>query len=479
MIDKMSVMFFLILLYIALRLKSRLCLHLKQFFKRLVPVMICFLILAAVVTAVSLWGSSQPETSLSEDASGQDTVEQNGEVCVDVEGKEEGKEGGKKTVNQTEQNKNSAVSLTTGKSEEMRGIWIPYMALTLKGEEQTENGFRNKMEGILSDCVMAGANTVIVQVRPFGDAIYPSAYFPWSHILTGTQGQAPDFDPFGIVVSMAHQMGLSVHAWINPFRIATAETPSTLADHNPCYRLRNTEEDQYTFTCQDALYYNPAHPMVRKLILDGVREILTNYEIEGIQMDDYFYPEEGGNYDQQSYQSYLRSVPENGIALKPDQWRKTNINILVSGIWSVVHECSDTAIFGISPQCNFDNNEKIGADVVTWGTEYGYVDYLCPQLYVSREHPVFPFRELAQKWKDTVTCDRVSLCFGLGLYKAGTDADNGTWLSHRDEISQEILISRELGTQGYILYSCESLRSEEAADEVRHIVELLSDHGNG
>lgn len=343
---------------------------------------------------------------------------------------------------------------------EMRGVWIPYMSLQLNAEERTEQAFRQKISTMMDHCVQQGLNTVIVQVRPFGDAIYPSEYFPWSHIISGQQGKGVDFDPLEIIVQTAHERRLAVHAWINPFRISTGQTPDALSGNNPCMRWRKDDDpsnDLYTFTYQDGIYYNPAYPEVRRLIIDGVRELVTRYPLEGIQIDDYFYPSEEEGYDKKSYEAYCQTVTDGSTPLSLGEWRKNNVNMLIAGIYRTIHQSGSSVVFGIAPQCNFDNNEKLSADVLTWCRDNGYIDYLCPQLYVSMAHPVFPFRELADRWKETLSDSPVTLYFGLGLYKAGTDADGGTWQTDTDNIQEEINYLRQIGIAGYLLYSYDYL----------------------
>ncbi len=349
-------------------------------------------------------------------------------------------------------------------TEEMRGVWIPYLSLTLSPEERSESAFRSKIEEMVQVCQEHKINTAIVQVRPFGDAIYPSRYFPWSHILMGTQGEAPDFDPLAIIVECFHQSGIAVHAWVNPFRISTLQTPSVLSKNNPCNKYQ-------TFTDKNGLYYDPSSPQVRKLIIDGIAEIVEQYEVDGIQIDDYFYPSEETDYDKESYQAYARQT---AMPVPQREWRKANVNMLVEGIFSRVHGLKENVVFGIAPQCNFDNNEKIGADVMAWCSQRGYIDYICPQLYVSNAHPTFPFNTLADRWNATVTNPDIQLYFGLGVYKAGTDADSGTWLLSDNNLQKQIEYGRTLSTDGFMLYSYDYLETDVTKKEVQNAVAIIN-----
>ncbi len=360
----------------------------------------------------------------------------------------------------------SEVSSETETPQEMRGVWIPYLSLTLSAEERTESGFHAKIDDMVQRCEKYRINTAIVQVRPFGDAIYPSKLFPWSHILMGEQGKAPGFDPLAYIIRKFHEKNIAVHAWVNPYRISTGKTPSVLSDNNPC-------TEYPTFVYENALYYDPSSPEVRKLMIDGIAEIVRNYDVDGIQLDDYFYPSEDLEYDKKSYDEYAKSVKSDFLPVSQSEWRKTNVNMLVEGIYAKVHSLKEKVVFGIAPQCNFDNNEKMGADVGVWCSQKGYVDYICPQLYVSNNHPTFPFNPLADRWKATVTDPNIKLYFGLGVYKAGSDADSGTWLLSDDNLQKQIEYGRTVQADGFMLYSYDYLESDDTQKEVQNAAAIL------
>ncbi len=381
----------------------------------------------------------------------------------------------------TEQNNTSAyqpksTAVHININGEMRAVWIPYFTLDMGGTDRSESAFRNKIDEIINTCVDNKLNTIIVQVRPFGDSIYPSEYFPFSHIISGTQGKNVNYDPLQYIVSAAHSKGLSVHAWVNPFRISTGTNPNPLADSNPYIKWKNdgdNSNNDYTFEYNGGIYYNPAYPEVRKLIIDGIAEIVKKYDVDGVQLDDYFYPSEETFYDSQTYNAYLDTIEDGYNGLSQADWRKTNINTLVSGIYSAVHSIDNNVMFGIAPQCNFDNNNKIGADIYTWCSQRGYIDYICPQIYVSNKHPTFPFATLADQWKKTVTESSVKLYFGLGIYKAGTDADSGTWLLADNNIKTQIELSRTLETNGFMLYSYDFLKNKTSEKEMKNALTVI------
>ncbi len=348
--------------------------------------------------------------------------------------------------------------------QEMRGIWLPFMCLTLSRDEQSEAAFRKKACEILDKCALCGLNAVIMQVRPFSDALYPSEYYPWSHILTGKQGADPGYDPLKIMVQEAHKRSIALHAWINPFRISTAGAPPELSSDNPYIRWKNDSsmnDEPFYFEYENCLYFDPSSSRVRELIINGVRELAENYDIDGIQIDDYFYPSEDESLDAESYEKYKSTLSSGSDVLPQTEWRKSCINMLICGMYTAVHSAGKDIVFGIAPQCNFENNEKMSADIESWCSRSGYVDYICPQLYISNDHPVFPFESLAAEWCGSIKSENTLLYFGLCLYKVGTDADSGTWLTGEDIIKSQISFLRRRGVNGFILYSYEYINNYE------------------
>ena len=171
--------------------------------------------------------------------------------------------------------------------EEMRGVWISYIELSMEKEsDKSEEAFRKKFDKIAENSKGYGLNTLIVQVRPYGDALYKSEYYPWSHILTGTQGKNPGYDPLKIMCEISRKYGMQIHAWVNPYRITLNETPGELSDDNPYVKNKNLG-----LTTGSGIILDPSNKKARELITKGVVEIVKNYDIDGIQFDDYFYPE--------------------------------------------------------------------------------------------------------------------------------------------------------------------------------------------
>lgn len=363
----------------------------------------------------------------------------------------------------------------TQSGNEMRAVWVPYLSLNMsKEEDKSEKAFLNKFNTIVQNAKKCGMNTLIVQVRPFADALYKSTYFPWSHVVGGTQGVNPGYDPLKDMVAASHQAGLKIQAWVNPMRIQVSNTPSILAVGN-LYNVWRKDPDKadWVVDYSDGKYFNPAYEQVRRQIADGVKEIAQNYDVDGIQFDDYFYPTQDASFDEVAYTDYCNAAKTSGTPLSLGEWRKANISALVSLTYREIKSVKPSLPFGISPQANVQNDLNMGADVNSWCAVSGYVDYICPQLYVNFENPVLPFDTAAQTWRKMVTNKNVKLYYGLAVYKAGSDADSGTWKTSDNILASQIVYGRKTTCDGFMFYSCDYLDTDQTKREVQNVVEAL------
>lgn len=353
--------------------------------------------------------------------------------------------------------------------EEMRGVWISYIELSMEKEsDKSEEAFRKKFDKIAENSKGYGLNTLIVQVRPYGDALYKSEYYPWSHILTGTQGKNPGYDPLKIMCEISRKYGMQIHAWVNPYRVTLNETPGELSYDNPYVKNKNLG-----LTTDSGIILDPSNKKARELITKGVVEIVKNYDIDGIQFDDYFYPEDIGDCDSKSYESYISEVGEKN-SMNLDNWRLANVNMLICETYRAIHSESNYVVFGISPQGNIDNNKKLYADVKSWCNCRGFVDYICPQIYFSTENPALTFENALESWSTLDYDENVKLYVGLAGYKAGTDDDEGTWADSNSILADEykILKSNEKA-EGFMIYSYNSLISDDSREEMQNLRNLL------
>lgn len=367
----------------------------------------------------------------------------------------------------------SAVDEQPKKAEkEMRGVWVSYIELDMQNEtDKSEASFREKFKNIAINSKNAGFNTLIVQVRPFCDALYDSIFFPYSHILSGKQGVNPGYDALEVMCEVCSQLDLDIHAWVNPYRISTDSTPQALSETNP-YVIDNEIGEE----TENGIFLNPANKMARNLIIDGVTEIVRNYDIDGIQFDDYFYPTQDSDFDDTEYSEYVETVGEMNC-MSIDNWRLANVNTLICDTYRAIHKISDDVEFGISPQGNIDNNAQIYADVKTWCICKGFVDYICPQLYYSLDNPALTFEDSLTAWSELDINKSVKLYVGLAGYKANSDADEGTWLYSNNILADEYktAVNNEK-VSGIMLYSYSALKDENAGTEIANLTKAMSNN---
>ena len=379
-------------------------------------------------------------------------------------------------ANRGEKRRSAAPTLATADEarrytapDDMRGVWVTYMDLNMQYEsDRSETAFRRKIETIAADSKAFGFNTLVVQVRPFCDALYPSGLFPYSHILSGAQGEDPGYDALRIICDVCGKNGLQIHAWINPYRVIANGVPEKLSSDNPAVK----DEGMLLRVGEDVIL-NPADEKARRLIADGVLEIAENYPVDGIQFDDYFYPPDTGDQDSRQYEEYADSMPQ-GKAMDVQTWRSFNVDLLLSETYLRLHRRCPGVAFGISPQGNLGNNASLNADVVNWCAKKGFLDYICPQLYFSLDNPALGFEQALSEWTALDYADGIRLYAGLGAYKAGSDADEGTWLEDNDILAREYnILEKNKKANGFMLYSYASLHDEKAQKELENFRVLV------
>lgn len=376
---------------------------------------------------------------------------------------------GAKTVESYQKQSEFSFTALKQEDEEMRGIWVSYMTLDMQGTAKTRSEFEEKFDAVVSHAVSGGFNTLVVQVRPFCDALYYSEIFPMSHILSGEQGRDCGYDPLAVMCEKAHSNGLKIHAWINPYRVKNAESAYALAESSPAVK-----NSSLIVEVEGGVYFNPALEEVTELIAEGVAEIVKNYDVDGIQFDDYFYPTTDKSFDSEQYAAYISAFSGGGAPLSLEEWRMDNVNRMLSTVYKTVHESGEGVVFGVSPQGNLSNNSALCADVVRWCTESGYADYICPQIYFSLDNPTLTFEAALADWTGLELAENIKMYIGIAGYKAGSDSDCGTWEDNSDILSREIEIIRDKELDGFMLYSYDSLVTEEAAEEIRNVIALLT-----
>ena len=350
-------------------------------------------------------------------------------------------------------------------SGEWRAVWVSY--LEWAGMDfSSEEAFRAGAAALMDNCLSIGLNTVIVQVRPFGDALYRSRLFPWSHVCTGEQGKDPGFDPLDVLITEAHSRGLSLEAWVNPYRLrSSAKMPAVLAESS----LANTHPE-WVCAVGEGLYLNPALPEAADYVVQGVAELLQNYAVDGIHFDDYFYPTTEESIDAAQFAA--------SGAADLAAWRRQNVTALVKKVHDTVKTADPTLRFGISPQGNPDNDlNSQYSDVTAWlaaGGEEQVVDYLCPQIYwgygytLSSGSTRFAFENITAEWLALPRAESTALYFGLGAYRVGVgdggaNADSVSQWCTGSALARQVTDLRSAGTGGWALYRYGSLfRSDES-----------------
>lgn len=341
---------------------------------------------------------------------------------------------------------------------EFRAVWVASVANIDWPSKMNLSVAEQKAEYIklLEMHQRNGMNAVIVQIRPAGDALYPSQYEPWSEFLTGKQGlpPAPYYDPLEFMISETHKRGMEFHAWLNPYRavfdiLRSSVSPSHLTKIHP----------EWFLTYGGKKYFNPGLPQVRQHMAKVVRDIVTRYDLDGIHMDDYFYPYRitGKEFpDQKDYEKY-------GNGLNKDVWRRSNCDSIILLIHNIVRSVNPHIKFGISPfgvwrnksqdamgsdtkagQTNYDD---LYADILLW-LQKGWIDYVVPQLYWERGHKLADYDVLLDWWNEH--CYGKHLYIGHGIYRAGS---NTAW-RNPNEIPQQIQELRNYPTtEGSVFFS--------------------------
>lgn len=362
------------------------------------------------------------------------------------------------------------IAKAVGESDEFHAIWISYLEFNdrlkdpVTGEPGfTEDRFEEVVDEMFDKVAALGMNAVIVHVRPFGDAFYPSEYYPWSKYISGTQGVDPGFDPLEYMITAAHERGLQFHAWINPYRVTSNSTDVSLLSKDNLARKWLTDKsksnDRRVLSYGGSLYYNPADTWTQRLIRDGVEEIVENYEVDGIHFDDYFYPTLGSNYknsfDSQEYQEYVDWCKENDVKIKTlPNWRRNNVNNLVKKVYRVVKAKNEDLVFGISPGGFLDNlvmDDRYYCDINTWLSKPGYVDYIAPQIYWSFNHKTFPYDKTLDRWLRLRTNSEVKVYVGIAVYKSGSQ-EEPDWRKDKDLLKKQIEYGRKTGRVDGFLY---------------------------
>ena len=343
--------------------------------------------------------------------------------------------------------------------EEIRAVWINYNELNeiIKSSKNTDE-LSNSIENVIKNCKSFGLNRIFLHVRAYADAYYCSEVFPVTDSLENRIKSDKSFDPLKLFCETAHNYGIKIDAWINPYRISYCADTDKLKNMLVKEMIENTSTD--ICIIDKGIFFNPASQKTQSLIINGVREILNNYKVDGIHIDDYFYPVTDESFDEKSYSIYTKS----GGKLDLMSWRTENVNSLISQIYSTVKSYDDKLIFSISPSADIDLNlNEYCADVNLWCSQRGYADYIIPQIYFGFNNENLPFEKVVGEWENLLNTNEVKLCFGLACYKIGKEDEyagtgRNEWIKNHSIISRQICFVRKSESyHGFSLYSYSSL----------------------
>lgn len=343
-------------------------------------------------------------------------------------------------------------SYTALNYNEVKGVWIWYSELYPILTGKSESQLRSGIGEYYDNCLSLGINTVYVHVRPFGDAIYKSDYFPWSKYCTGYIGKDPGYDPLKVMIDEAHARGISFQAWVNPLRCYYEDDAPDVSTTYKTGQWYDTKDGDYIVKVKSYWWLNPAYKEVTDLIANGAAELVSKYDVDGVHIDDYFYP---------TTEAYFDSIVFNASSYSSlSQFRLDNCSRMVGDMYKAVKSHNPTALFGVSAQGNVTNNEtQLYADVEKWSKEDGYVDYMAPQIYYGFDNGGQPFEHVVEQWDKMLAGTGKSLIPGLAVYKIGTEdewAGSGRyeWQNDKEIIKRQILKSQKTSNYGgVILYS--------------------------
>lgn len=351
----------------------------------------------------------------------------------------------------------------------MRGLWVATVKNIdwpskpgLSVEDQ-----KSEIIKILDKAKSLNFNAIFLQVRPCSDAIYQSSFEPWSIYLTGISGQAPMpyYDPLSFWIEQSHLRGIELHAWINPFR-ANMSITEPLANNHP------VKMNPDWFVIYNGRHqYDPGNPNSRNHIVNVVRELVSKYNIDGIHMDDYFYPYPKDGEEFADTLSFIKYNPLQYPMTQKNEWRRSNVDETIKMLSIAIKQCKPSVSFGISPfgvwrnqiddpngsdtRAGITNFDHLHADILKWMKE-NWIDYVAPQIYWDRNHKSASFNTLINWW--AANSFQKPLFIGHALYRV--NKESAPW-DTPSEILSQINVSRSTqGVSGSIHFSANHLFRE-------------------
>lgn len=363
--------------------------------------------------------------------------------------------------------------------ETFTASWLTYLELFPADSKNDETAYKQYIKDLMDKLVELSIDNLFVQVRPFADAIYYSDYFPSTYLVSGTQADELPFDYLQAIIEVASEYDIAIHAWINPYRVlSNSNDVDELSEDNIAYQWIQ-EDNGNVFVLDSSIYFNPASSEVQQLVLNGVRELLENYDIAGIHLDDYFYPSTDESIDQLQYETYT----ESGGSLSLAEYRRENVNNLMSALYTTVKSYSSDIILSVSPSGDIEKNySEHYCDVRLWLSTAGYADMVIPQIYYGFLNETFAFESCLNDWIALNTNTNIDLCIGLALYKVGKedvyagDTGSSEWIDNDDILSRQVSLLLSSNCTGFSLYSITSIdfTDENVKNELLNLQNLLN-----
>ena len=346
------------------------------------------------------------------------------------------------------------VGMQAQQKREFRGAWIQCVNGQFKGigTEQMQRTLSYQLDELQKD----GCNAIIFQVRPECDALYESQLEPWSYYLTGEQGSKPYpyWDPLAWMVEQCHQRGMELHAWINPYRAKTKVAHANARNHVV------VQHPEWTFEYDGLTLLNPARKECRDYICDVVKDIVARYDVDGLHIDDYFYPYPAAGAKIPDDADYAAN--SNGIKDRGD-WRRYNVDLFIQQLYETVHQTKPWVKVGISPfgiyrnkkndangsnTNGLQNYDDLYADVLLWDAN-GWMDYCVPQIYWEIGNKAADYDELIHWWSKHIT--KTDLYIGEDVERTVKYSDPQD--KNRHQLSAKMSLHRQLpNVRGTVLW---------------------------
>ncbi len=372
------------------------------------------------------------------------------------------------------------------RKDELRGIWVATVAnLDTRVSKDVED-FKNQYLEIINNIVKSKMNMILFQVRPTNDAYYVSKYNPYSQYLFGEEGKSLGFDPLKFMTKVAHENNLEFHAWLNPYRISTSAFENSKDEFLETLHKDNfarIRKDLVVSDVEKKMIFNPGEPEVIDFIVKTIGELCSNYDIDAIHFDDYFYPYAVIEKDQDitCYEKYN----ENNLSYF--DWRVENVDTAIFEIHQEIKrvnkEMKKQIEFGISPFCVwrsksvdprgsntganvFQCYDRQYADIYRWVKE-GWIDYVVPQNYLRFSHPTVPYADMTDWWVDVCKGTNVKLYIGIATYRINSKED---WLKKDEVLNQLKYNSHKESIKGNIFFSYKNTLGSTMSDLTKEVM---------